>query len=81
MTDNHNLNPLLTQLLSQSAALAEGHKDILRRLSNLEEQQRQIIDQQARWKGAVPVLIAVGSVIGFVLSKWDSIVHTFRDSH
>lgn len=52
-------------------------EDALERLGELEEKQEKIEAATNRWKGGAAAVIALGSVMGAIVSYWDKIKGLF----
>lgn len=83
--DRRQADSHILELLQRAARQEERLKSMERRLTIMEGsvqhvdgQQRQILEQLSRWKGAVPVLLSVGGLAGYIMTQWDSIVGFFR---
>lgn len=58
-------------LIRSVARLEAKCCDVEKRLEFFDQHQREIIAQMNRWKGATPVLLAVGGVVGWLLTQWE----------
>lgn len=75
----------IRELIRLVAELRERARGMERRLEMLESsvghvdgQQRQILDQMARWKGAVPILLSAGGIAGYLVTQWGAILAFFK---
>jgi hypothetical protein len=60
------------------AQLDERLKAIDARLGRVESDTSEIKAQMNRWKGAAPVVLVLGGIVGWALTSWDSIKGLFR---
>lgn len=63
---------------TQVAVLDERVNGLLSRIKSLEKEVDSFKTAANRWKGGVVVLVALGSIIGWLAAIWDKIVRAMH---
>lgn len=67
----------IRSLIREVARLQAQVESLQAEVHGLREQQRDIMGQMNRWRGAVPVFLFIGGVIGTVVTSWTKITDFF----
>ncbi len=78
MVDNQNqLTEAERSLIALIPRLDERLFGIIFRLEKIEKETSEIKTQITKWKGALPIILAVGGIIGWLLTSIDKIKGLF----
>lgn len=67
----------VSKLEEKCASLEKAQDKMDKEWSKMENEVRATSSQVARWKSAIPLLLGFGGIVGWLITKWQTLFHIF----